>query len=314
MNARQLFSDGLTHASNNLVWENGWSTDSIEADSLVAHASDFGGTLRESHTVFSQATGATISATLGRLLLSLTDQTPSTLLTNRGSGPLKLVSQWLIVMVTTGATVGDPLFLSDAGIPSLTAGTIPKVIGWVDYVGAAGAGRGFVCPSAVESKWFKEAKILANSGANAPNSTDETAYDASITIPARHYFKGRRLTISGSIRFTATHTTDTATIRVKLGALTLFASAAVDVADNDTFQFTAEVVMRGAFSATAEVVGSYTYSFSTSGQVVTSGLVADASAVDNTGALAVTATCDWSAADAGNSSFLEMLNVRAELP
>ena len=309
MNATTLRGDGIVNGADVLSWENGYSTSDIAVNTVVRQSANSGGDIGESQTRFAQATGATIAATLGRTLLNVQANTLT-----RAGGTLKLVNQWLVIMTTTGATVGDPIFLNDSGALSLTAGTIPKVVGWVDVVGAAGVGRAFFAPHAVRDQWFTEAKILANSGANAPNSTDETAYDLTIAVPARHFFKGRRMTITGSIRFTATHSTDTATIKVKVGGLTLFTSAAVDVANNDTFQFRAELVMRSAFSATAEVVGSYNYSFSTSGEVVTQGLVADASAIDNTGALTVQATCTWSVADVGNSSFLEMLNVRIELP
>ena len=292
------------------TWETGYSASSIAADTVVAHSSNSGSTfnLNEAHTAYTQATGATLAATLGRLLYNVAANS-----TSPGGGPLELFKSVSVNMTTTGATVGDPVFLSDTGTKSLTSGTFPKVIGWVDKVGGATSGIAYISPASVASKWFTHDRILADSTA-ITNTVTNTAFSKTITIPARHFFTGRRLVIRGCVRFSATHSTDTATIQVLLGTLALFTSAAVDVADNDTFSFVSEVTMRGAFSATAEVVGESMFGFSTSAQNVKTAAIADASAVDNTGSLAISVKLQWSVADTGNSAFLESLSAEMCLP
>lgn len=297
-------TNGVTH----YAWENGYSTDTITAGLMVSHTgSDTPGTGQGINDVglkvaLAKATTTTLMS--GRLLYAINAN-------NGGSGPLKLVPRWMHPMDTSAGSQGDPIFLSDTGAPSLTAGTLPKVIGRVDV--DATAGFAYIAPNEVSNFWFNESKILANSSA-VTNTVTNTAFDKTIAIPARHFFKGCELEIEGCVRFSATHSTDTVTITVLGGSLVVVNSGAVDVADDDTFTFKARLTCRGVYSATAEVVGHAIYGFSTTGSTALTKGVADGSAVDNTAALTVSVKCQWSVADTGNSAFLESLRVRRVNP
>lgn len=288
--------------------ESGSSSDTVTRGLVVRdNANDGGGIVgTKSYTLVLATTEA---ARYGRKLLA--DVGP-----NDGNGCLAVylpTTSW--EMSTTGATVGDPVFVSDTGSLSLTAGTIPVVVGRVEYVHAT-SGVVLFSPGDVDSFWFKRGMILANSS-NVTNTLTETAFDKTVIIPARHCFKGTRLTISGCVRHPTTNSTDTSTIKVKLydGTNTVYAfiSAAQDVANESVCAFRCEVIFRGALGTTAEVVGFGDGGFNVASTYRVTYGITDGSYLDTTAAITVSVTETWSVASASNISFLESLTVTREM-
>lgn len=300
-------ADAARNSTLYVLAETGSSSDTVTRGKVVRDNANTGAGIVgvKSYTL---ALATTEAARYGRLLLA--DVGP-----NDGNGcqPIFMPTA-SYEMDTSGSTVGDPVYLSDTGSLSLTAGTIPTVVGRVEYVSAT-AGVVLFSPGDVDKFWFRSGSILANSSA-VTNTATETAFDKTVVIPARHCHKGVRLRIRGSVRHSATHTTDTSTIKVKLsdGSTTviIFASAAQDVANESVCAFDCEVIFRGALSATAEVVGHSTGGFNVASTYRTTYGIPDASALDTTAAITVSVTETWSVADVGNSSFLESLTVTRE--
>lgn len=140
------------------------------------------------------------------------------------------------------------------------------------------------------------------------NTTDETPFDQSYTIPANVLAAGSVLRIKGWGTATATNSTDTLTIAVKLGATALLTTAAVDVADDDVWFFDITVQVRTA-GASGTLVAWASYQDPDAAGTAPKWVELNSTAVDTTGALAVTSTATWSVASASNSCRSEGLIV-----
>lgn len=306
-----LWTAALAAAQANTVYlaESGSSSDTVTRGMVVRdNANDGGGmTGTKSYTLVLATTEA---AKYGRKLLAAIGPSDG-----NGCTPVFL-PRCSYEMITTGATVGDPVFVSDTGTLSLTAGTIPVVVGRVEYVHAT-SGIVFFSPADAGEFWFRRGAILANSSA-VTNTTTETAFDKTVVIPARHCFKGTRLKISGLVRHPSTNSTNTSTIKVKVSdgttTVVVYQSNAEDVANESVCQFDCELTVRGALDASAEVVGHGVGGFNIASTYRNTYGVTDGSALDSTAAWTVSVTETWSAASASNSSFLESLCVTRENP
>jgi len=301
-------ADAACNSTLCVLAETGSSSDTVTRGKVVRDNANSGGGIVGSKS-YTLALATTEAARYGRLLLA--DVGP-----NDGNGctPIYLPTS-AYIMSTSGATVGDPVYLSDTGGLSLTSGTIPTVVGRVEYVSAT-AGVVLFSPRDVKYFWFRGGAILANSS-SVTNTTTETAFDKTVVIPARHCYKGTRLRISGLVRHPTTNSTDTSTIKVKLydgtNTVVIFASAAQDVANESVCAFDCDVIFRGALGATAEVVGQSAGGFNVASTYRTTYGVTDGSFLDTTAAITVSVTETWSVASASNISFLESLTVTREV-
>jgi hypothetical protein len=140
------------------------------------------------------------------------------------------------------------------------------------------------------------------------NTATETAFDKSYTIPANTLVVGDVLTIRGEGIATATHSTDTLKITVKIGTTVLVATALVDVADNDIFDFEVNIEVRTIGASGTFVAYGYT-SIGASGTVNPISFTKGSTAIDTTATQALTVTAKWSVADVGNSVRLDALDV-----
>lgn len=150
--------------------------------------------------------------------------------------------------------------------------------------------------------------IVADSTA-VSDTTDETAFNKTITIPANFLRAGDVVRIKGSVVATATNSTDTLTVKVKIGSTVIHTITAVDVANNDAANFDIEVTIR-TIGATGTMVA---MGFAGVGvpATATSKVASLAStAIDTTASKAVSATATWSAASAGDSCKLSILSVQ----
>ena len=156
--------------------------------------------------------------------------------------------------------------------------------------------------------WSNAAYKSTAASTAVSNTVTETNFDTNYSIPAASLTAGTIVRVRWQGIATATNSTDTLTIRLKLGSTTVLASAAVDVANSDIFAGQATLIFR--------TVGA-------SGTFVAMGLMSDpgaqgvavkarsmaSTAVDTTAALTLAVSAEWSVANAGNSCRLDVMEV-----
>lgn len=139
------------------------------------------------------------------------------------------------------------------------------------------------------------------------NTTTETTFsNGTVTIPKNSLKAGDTVRIRGAVRFPSTNSTDTATVRVKLGATTILTIPATDVADNDVAFFDITVTIR-TIGATGTLVAVAQYSIGVLGTATTRTQTLASTAIDTTANKDVTVTVQWSVANAGNQAILSNL-------
>jgi hypothetical protein len=132
------------------------------------------------------------------------------------------------------------------------------------------------------------------------NTTTETTI-GSHSLAANMIKAGTRVRVRGSVRVTGVNATPTVTLRLKLGSTTYIASAALNVIANDVMVFDTVITGRAAAGAAAEVaIEGVVYATQSGTPAVVPKVVSPANYATN-GALAVSATVQWSAAHASNS-------------
>ena len=228
---------------------------------------------------------------------------------------------------TSSATFMDPVYLSDAGAPALTAGTVPKVIGYVQAVGAAqtaGSGVGGapgtggiirLCQP-FDMPWIKQQRITAVSTAvTGSGGTSAQTYDKSLSIPARRLFNGVRARIRAVFNVGGQNSTNTHTYTLRIGGTDWISTGAVDSSTFGAASTTVgtkiimegEIELRAAPGATAAGIayGRVTYD-SVSKTAV--GLTTAATFATNA-AITVDAQVTYSANNAANTSTLQSLTI-----
>ena len=244
----------------------------------------------------------------GQLLFALTGETDNVNSSNK-TAPM-FWSEWDYIMDTSTATALDPVYLSDAGIPSLTAGTIPRIIGYVLYSATvANKGIARLCPERVSHVWPSVFSTQANSSALTGATASAAAWPAfstSLTIPARCLHNGSVIRIAGHVKATGQNGTDTAQFRVKFAGDVILTGEAINFVANDWWRFTADINIRGAIGATQAYTASAEGQWSTAAAVHTVFSITDTA--DATGAVTITVEADYGSSSASNTARLEMLN------
>jgi len=143
------------------------------------------------------------------------------------------------------------------------------------------------------------------------NTTDETAFDKTYSIPANTLRVGDVIRIKGHVTTPSTNSTNTLTLKVKLGSTILLASAAVDVANGDIGAFEVEVIVR-TVGASGTIVAIGDIGLGVIGTVGLNPKLLASTAIDTTAAQAVTVTATWSAASESNTVRLDSLSVMAD--
>lgn len=169
---------------------------------------------------------------------------------------------------------------------------------WLDE--GAGAGMGEMLIGAITS-----------SSTAVSNTSSETAFDRSVSIPANLLSAGSVLRIRAKVNVTSGNGADTLTLRLKLGGNTISASAPIDVTDlgGDVGILDAEITVRSIGAAGVLVsagVGGLGVPLTATIRV---GCQAGTFTLDTTAAQSVTVTAQWSAMSASNSCQLEALVV-----
>lgn len=140
------------------------------------------------------------------------------------------------------------------------------------------------------------------------NTTAETAFDKSVTIPANTLQVGDVLRVRAQGICPSTNATDTLNVRLKVGTVVLVATGAVDVANNDIFHIEADMVVR-TIGAAGTVVASGLQALGTEGTVTAKPAKLASTTLDTTLAQAVAVSAQWSVANAGDQVRLDVLDV-----
>lgn len=143
----------------------------------------------------------------------------------------------------------------------------------------------------------------AASSAAVTNTTVETAFDVSHSIPANFLKVGDIIRIRAAARATATNSTDTLTLKLKLGTTVIATTATIDVANGDAGFFDVSFRVR-SIGATGSIATAGEATLKTTTTAVTG-----VHTIDTTAANAVAVTATWSVANAGNSAELTSLEI-----
>lgn len=143
------------------------------------------------------------------------------------------------------------------------------------------------------------------------NTVTETAFDKSYTLPANTLQVGDVLHIRARAKVTAQNSTDTLLLRLKMGNTTLVATAATDAAVSDVGFIDGYFTIR-TIGGAGTMVGSGTQGYGVLGTATAKPFELGSTAVNTTTTIAITVSATWSVASAGNSVYLEDLNVSLE--
>lgn len=154
----------------------------------------------------------------------------------------------------------------------------------------------------------------AASAAVTNTITPTTFSTGSYTIPANTLVVGDVITIRGQGIATATHSTDTLSIILQIGAgpTTVLTLPALDVANGDTFEFEINIEIR-TIGASGTFVAEGFYIFGVPGTATSKGAFLGSTAINTTLSQLIAVTATWSVADVGNSVRLDVLDVERSM-
>ena len=161
-----------------------------------------------------------------------------------------------------------------------------------------------------------DAKILSEllaAGTALSNSTTETVL-ASAELSANTLQRGKLIKIHGAVIATATNSTDTLNVKLRVGPTTLTgtvvgASGAVDVANNDVVVIDVTCVPRAAPAASTTVLCDGLITAPGAEGTATARAAFESLSIDTTAAQLVELTGTWSAASSGDSARADQLLV-----
>lgn len=158
-----------------------------------------------------------------------------------------------------------------------------------------------------DARMARYASVAAS--AAVTNTTTETAFDKSVTIPANYLRAGDIIRVRAQVIATSTNSTDTLTLTLYLGSVSIVATAAVDVANNDIGYIDCDIVIR-TIGASGTLVGAGVQGLGVPGTVTAKPFLKASATVDTTAANAVALKATWSVASASNSCRLDVLDVQ----
>lgn len=139
-------------------------------------------------------------------------------------------------------------------------------------------------------------------------TASETAFDKSLTIPANELVAGSVLRVRVQCIATATNSTDTLNLKLKLGSTVVAATGAVDVANNDVGYIDACIIVRTA-GASGTMVATGVTALGVEGTVTGKPFKLASTTLDTTAATDLTVSATWSSNSSGNSVRLDVLTV-----
>lgn len=141
------------------------------------------------------------------------------------------------------------------------------------------------------------------------NTTTQTAFDKAVTIPANTLKVGDVIRVTAQAIATATNSTDTLNVTLRIGTTDVIATGAVDVANNDVAVIMAELVIR-TVGASGTFVAAGLTAIGAAGTATARPQIKASTAIDTTADLSVNATATWSVASASDSVRLDVMDVQ----
>lgn len=203
--------------------------------------------------------------------------------------------------------IGQRVFWDAANTQANTAGTGP----FLGYAVAAADTSATTVDVAINGNTEGSMSLVAAAASTAlTNSTTETNFDNStLTIPANSLNVGDVIRVRAQLIATATNSTDTLNMKLKLGSTSVIATGAVDVANNDIGYIDADIVVR-TIGASGTMVATGVAALGVEGTVTAKPAKLASTTVDTTAALTLAVSGTWSVANAGNSCRLDVCNVQ----
>jgi len=143
---------------------------------------------------------------------------------------------------------------------------------------------------------------------NIGNTTDETAFNRTFTIPADALRAGDQIRIRAVAFVVSVNGTPNLTTKLKLGATALLDTGAVAVLGNGVVLIETVVSIR-TVGAAGTLVATGQWNAGVAGTATTRAQILGSTAVDTTAAQLVSVTATWSAAHLSNVVRLEVLSV-----
>jgi len=145
------------------------------------------------------------------------------------------------------------------------------------------------------------------------NTASETTFDnASVTIPANSLQAGDIIRGRFQVIATATNSTDTLLVKVKLGSNILASSPTVDVSNNDIVWVDLELVVRSIGASGAVISAAMAFNGTPAAAASAADIPAASNlastTVDTTGDLTLSLTATWSVASSSNSCRCDIAN------
>ncbi len=208
--------------------------------------------------------------------------------------------------VSSAAQLGKNVYATDDDTFTLTAtggSLIGKVVRWITSTWCIVAFEAF----SERGPSGDVASVSLASSSTVTNTIAETAFDVTAAINGADLEVGDVIEVTAGVTTPSTNSTDTLTLKAKVGSTVIATSPVVDVANDDAGRFKLELTVR-AIGASGSLVAS--------GEVGLGPLTATmrptrmaATTVDTTGTLTFSVTATWSVASASNQAVLEILNV-----
>lgn len=200
--------------------------------------------------------------------------------------------------------VGKPLYASDNFTFSTAYSAAAICIGLVREYVSSTLVRVDVEPDSQKDLLY--AAVAASTAIS--NTTVQTAFDKAHTIKANTLRAGDVIRVRAQAIATATNSTDTLIMTLRLGTTDVLVTATVDVADGDIGFIDADIVIRTIGASGTFVAAGHT-SLGVPGTVTAKPKLKASAAVDTTADLSVNVTATWSVASASNSCRLDIMDV-----
>ena len=151
------------------------------------------------------------------------------------------------------------------------------------------------------------AAVAASTAISATSS--ETAFDNAHSIPANSLRPGDVIRVRAQLVATATNSTDTLDMQLRLGTTDILATGAVDVANGDIGYIDADIVVR-TIGASGTMVAAGITALGVPGTVTGKPKFMASTTLDTTAAISVNVSVTWSSTNAGNSCRLDIMDVQ----
>lgn len=134
-----------------------------------------------------------------------------------------------------------------------------------------------------------------------------TKFSNSYTFAANTLQAGDVIRVVAESIATATNSTDTLTLELMIGSTVVASTGAINVADNDTFTFMSDIVIR-TIGASGTLVATTIVNTATANATFKS-VILGSTAVDTTATQQVAVRATWSVASSANSARLDVLDI-----